>query len=208
MDDKTKVETTGTTPEEKKETPTETPETPHDPLKIELDKVKSKTEGKTELEKLLFTEKKIQERKAELLKEQGTEIPTTSEDDDKPLTISEYRKLEQEKAQKTALSLADEIQNEVERELTKYHINNSIKPTGNPAEDLRLARAIVNSVKNAQIATEVARKTTASPNGTGSGNPGKHEDVFEPTPEEASMMRPPFNLTKDDIIKARQKAKK
>jgi len=209
MEDKNKsVPEAGAQPEEKKETPEVTPETPQDPLKVELDRVKSKKEGTSELERALHKKREVEFQIKKLQKEQGIEEPQPEGTDDEPLTVSKWRQLESEKAQKTAINLADEIPNEVERELTKYHINNSIKPTGNPAEDLKLARAIVNSVKNAQIATEIARKTPATPIGTGSGNPGNHEAHFEATPEEASMMRPPFNLTKEDVLKARQKAQK
>jgi hypothetical protein len=42
--------------------------------------------------------------------------------------------------------MADEIKNESERELTKYHLKNSIKSTGNPEEDIKLgAKAYVYS---------------------------------------------------------------
>lgn len=191
---------TETTPET---VSTETPAPSQDPIEQELEKVSKKGEGRTELEKLQFTKRKLLEREAELLKEQG--IAPTEPGDDEPVTVGMLKAKEREQAFKTALTLAEEdIQDERERELVKHHLSNTIKPSGNPREDLRVARAIVNSVKNGQIAEELARKGTPSAPSS-SGAPGKHEAVFEPTPSELAMMRPPFNLTKEDVVKARQK---
>ena len=120
------------------------------------------------------------------------------------------RRREQLQAEKSALQLAEEIPNETERELTKHHLQNSIKSTGNPQEDLRLARAIVNEVKSRQIAEEVARKTAARNHSSGSSAPAKEDEslIFDQdlTPEELTFMRPPFNVTKQDIMTARKKS--
>lgn len=173
-----------------------------DLIKQELEKVKSKTSGKTELEKALFTKQQIEKRIKEL---GGTEDNTTEKDDDTPVTIGDLRKIEKEKAQKTALTMAEDITDQNEKELVKHHIENTIRASGDPEQDLRNARAIVNSIKNSQILEEIARKTTAKSTSSGTGAPAKHEENFEPTQEEMNFMKAPFSLTKEQIIAARKK---
>jgi len=139
---------------------------------------------------------------AKLNEEEGI----TSVDDDTPVTVGMLDKLNKEKSKKTALDLAESIKDETERELAKHYIQNRIVPSGNPEEDVKLARAAINSLKNAQIAEELARKGN---NGKpfAPSNPAKHETVFTPTPEETVFMSAPYNMTKDEVIKARQKTK-
>ena len=191
--------------EEKVEVKTETEQ---DPLKTELERVqKSKY---TEKEKAEFTLKKTADRIKELGGDPnailGIGETEPSEDDDQPLTVGMYKKIQQASASKTALQLADEIQNETERELVQYHLNNSIKSTGIPSEDLKLARALVNAVKNSQVIEEIARKTPAKTHSNGSGANAKDNEVRgELTPQEKLFLGKPFNMTKDQIIKARQK---
>jgi hypothetical protein len=174
------------------------------PIKEEIKRVIG---GKSELEKALYTQQQLEKRIKELKGDQG-EIPVAEEThDDAPMTVAMYKKLEQEKAAKTALQLADEIQDDDEKTLTKHYLTTRIKSSGNPQEDLRFARAAMNSLKNSQIAEEVSRKTPARAFSSGAGNPAKPpEGIFEPTAEEASMMRAPFNLTEADIKRARQQS--
>jgi hypothetical protein len=192
------------------ETTEDKPQEPlQDPIKKELEKVENKSKGRTELEKAIFTKKQIEKRIAELGGESGT--PTV--DDDAPVTVGMLKKLEQEKASKTAQTLAEEqIEDEHELELTKYHLTNTIKSSGNAEEDLKIARAIVNTVKNSMIVDEVARKTSPKRTSAGSSAPGKHEEAFEPTSDELAFMNmkgydgKPL-MTKDDILKARKLSK-
>lgn len=196
--------------DEKKEIKKEdvTPAPEQDPLKDELERVQ-KT-GKTEAEKAAFSLKKNAERAKEL----GVDVdevlgrtkPTvTDEDDDKPITRGDLKRIQQEQASKTALQLADEIQTESERELTKYHLQNSIRSTGNPSEDLKLARAIVNQSKNAKILEELDRKADAKRHSNGSGVDAKNTEIQgELTPQEMQFMQKPFNMTKEQILKARK----
>src|ERR1035437_529481 len=151
--------------EEKVETKVEETkvETEQDPLKTELERVqKSKYSDE---EKAEFTFKKQAERLKALGKDPasilGIEKSDEEDGDDTPLTVGMLKKMQQETASKTALQQADEIQNETERELVKFHLQNTIKSTGTPTEDLKLARALVNSVKNSQIMEENNRKGTA-----------------------------------------------
>ena len=191
--------------EPKKEEPT----IEQDPLKVELDRV-TKT-GRTEKEKAEFTLRKTAER-VKALGGDPTSIlginedpKPNDEDDDKPLTIGMYKKIQQEGATKTAFQLADEIQNETEKELVKYHLENSIKSTGNPDEDLKLARALTNAVKNSQIIEESARKTPPKTFSNSSGVEAKKiENTGELEPHELPFLGKPFNMTKEAIIKDRQ----
>lgn len=176
-------------------------------LKKELDKTKGKF---TKRERLEFEKKKIDEQLAKVNEEEGkwTNGFETTEtiplDDNTPITVGMLNKLKREQGKKTALELAEGIEDETERELAKHYIQNRIVPSGNAEEDLKLARAAINSIKNAQIAEELARKGQPG-KGAGSSQPAKHESVFTPTPEETVFMQPPYNLSKDDVIKARKK---
>lgn len=179
------------------------PEVEQDPLKTELEKVKKG--GRTKKEKLLYTKKRIEEQLREADKEAGIEPTPEVDDDNEPVTVGMLKKMQAETATKTALQLADDIENETEKELVKYHINNTIRSTGNPKEDLKLARAIVNQAKNSQIIEEKFRKPKAKANvSSGGGEPQKEEEE-ELTPEEIAFMKPPFNLTKEQIKSKRPK---
>lgn len=187
------------------DSPKEGEEPSQDPVKQELEKEERKAGGKSELEKLQFTKKKLLERETELLKEQGVE-PTIPDNKDVPLTVGMYEQLQKQNAQRTALQLAEDIADDHERELAKHYLKTRVVPTGNPQEDLRFALAAVNSVRNGMIAEEVARRGTPS-HGTGGGAPArKPEGVFTPTADEAAMMKPPFNLSQEQIIAARKAA--
>ncbi len=198
--------------EKKEADPTSEPaKEEQDPLKVELDRVQRT--GKTEAEKAAFSLKKNADRARELgidpakVLGLGTKADDpTEEDDDKPVTRADLRRFQQESASKSALQLADEINGESERELTKYHLQNSIKSTGNPNEDLRLARSLVNAAKNSKIIEEVGRKTEAKTHSNGSGVNAKDEIVQgELTPQEKQFLGKPIFMTKEQIIKARTK---
>lgn len=180
--------------------------TEQDPLKTELEKVQRT--GRTELEKATFSLKKNAERLKELGGDPNTilgiEKETLETEDDKPVTLGMLKKIQQENAAKSALQMAEEINNETERELVKYHLQTTIKSTGIPAEDLKIARAIVNSVKNSQITEELGRKPNAKTHSSSSGVDAKQEKEVVFTSEELRMMSSPFNVTKDEILAARQ----
>ncbi len=183
-----------------------------DPLKLELEKVKNKEGGKTELEKASFSLKKTMERIKELggdpdsiLGTKPKVVDTEIDSDDAPVTVGMLKKIQQQTAEQTALQMTNDIQDETERELTRYHIQNSIKSTGNPTEDLNLARAIVNSAKNKQILEEIARKNQPKTYSSSSGAPANIDVEQALTPDELLFMKPPFNLSKADILKARKK---
>lgn len=181
------------------------------PLKAELEKVHEKVGAKSELEKAAFSLRKNAERLAELGGDPKSilgiekEVEADIDEDDAPVTIGMLKKLQKENATQTALQLADDIADPIERELVKHHVENSIRPSGNPREDLNLARAIVNAAKNQQIIEEVSRKSPAKSHTSSSGVPAKQERPVELTSEEMAFMRPPFNMTKEQILAIRNK---
>lgn len=166
---------------------------------------------RTEKDKALFNLNKQVERAREL----GIDVsgivgkPAIKVDealpDETPLTVGSFRDMQKADAKKTALQLADAIEDEAERTRTK-EILERLSPSGDAHADLSLARGSANSAKNKQIVEELQRKGNPAHHAANPGAGGKSpEEIFEPTPEEASMMRPPFNLTKEEVLKVRPK---
>ena len=178
-------------------------EVEQDPLKPELDRVQTK---RTKLEKLAYTKNRIEQQIRDEQLAQGIEPSPDSTDDDSPVTVGMLKKLQSDNTTKTALQFADDISNETERELVKFHINNTIRSTGNSQEDYRLALAIVNAAKNKQILEAVTLKPGAKRASSNGGATPQLEEEPEFTREEESFMRPPWNLTKQQILDARKKA--
>lgn len=185
-----------------------------DAQKAEADaKAPSHKPERTEREKAEYSLKKNAERLAELGGNPAEVLGSPklkideSLSDDTPVTVGSLREIQRQDSKKTALELAEKIEDKDERERVT-EILNRLTPSNNPQADLALARGSVNSSKNAQIAEEAQRIAEAKRSGSGSGAPARIEEVFEPTAEEASMMRAPFNLTKDEVIAARARSKK
>lgn len=175
--------------------------TTDDPLKTELEKVQRK--GRTKAEKLLYTKKRVDEQ----LKELGIEDEPLEEDDDQPVTLGMLKKMQAKTTTESALQMAAKVKDPTERALLEYHLENTIKSTGDAAEDLKLAQNQVNAVKNEQILEEIVRKPEVNTHSSASGAPPKNAKREEElTPTELDFMRPPFNLTKEQIIAARPKA--
>lgn len=174
-----------------------------DPVKKELEKVEKKKFSKRE--RLNFEKRKIDEQLGKLNEDEGIKPPIDA-DDDTPVTVGMLKQREKEMSQKTALELSEEIEDEDERKLTQHYLKERIVPSGNASADLKLARAAVNSLKNAQIAEEINRKKNPKNHGGAPGAPAGHEKEFIPTEEEKIFMNPPYNLTKEDITRARQEA--
>ncbi len=113
------------------------------------------------------------------------------------------KKIQQENASKTALQQADEITNEVERELVKHHLQNTIRSTGVPAEDLKLARALVNAVKNTKIIEETTRKVEPKSHSNSSSVDAKVEKEVTLTIDEQQLMKV-GGLTLKEVVDARE----
>lgn len=171
-----------------------------DPLKTELERVQRS--GRTKAEKLIYTKKRIEEQ----LQELGIEDKPVLDEDDKPVTVGMLKQFQAQSATKTALDMAEDVTNATERELLKYHIENTIKSSGNPQQDFELARGLVNAVKNKQIMEQVAIKPAATTHPSGSGAPAKTvKQQDELSAEEVKFTQPPFNLTREQVIAARPK---
>lgn len=128
------------------------------------------------------------------------------EDDTRPLTVGEFKKMQREESRKTAIDLASSIDDEDERTQVIDLLKDRITPSGDPEKDLELARGAVNSIKNAQIAQDLNRKTDPSQHSSTPGGPSKPDEAFQATDEEIVFMRPPYNLSKEDVLAARNKA--
>lgn len=159
----------------------------------------------SEKEKAAFNLKKTAER----AKEQGIDpaevlgFTPKTDDDDGPVTRSELKKFFAEKQKDTAIELAEGIEDEKTRELTKLYLKRVV-PSGDAREDLRFALLAVNSAKNSQILEEVGRSTAPRSHGTGSGAPAKQmPKEQELSKDEALFLKPPFSMTKEQIVAAR-----
>lgn len=196
--EETSLPTDETTDETEEQSEEESSTLKDEELKDELERVKT---TRTRKEKLLYTKQRVEKQ----LKEEFGDEEDLEDEEDKPLTIGMWKKMQEASATKTALDLADEITGQVERELVKFHIENTIRSTGNPQEDLRLARTLVNATKNKQIVEEISRKVPAKTHATStSGTGAAKEKAVEFTKDELAFMRPPFNLSKEEILKARK----
>lgn len=151
----------------------------------------------TKKERLLHARNKIDEQLSEVDNE---------EDDNKPLTLGDLKRIKREETRETAINLANSIEDEDERTEVQDILRNNIVPSGDPKKDLAIAQGAVNSIKNAQIAEEAERKRHPERFPNAPGNPAKPvEGVFEPTLHEATMMRN-YKLTKEDILAARARS--
>lgn len=146
------------------------------------------------------------------LREYGEDDDTdTDEDDDeidpdKPLTLRDLQRIDAGKAHKTAKELAAAVTDPDERKAIQEALANSINPSlisSNPQRAFAEARAIANGARNTKIIEEANRKGRTQNRASGSGAPAKVDDTFEPTAEEARYMKPPFNMTKEEIAAAR-----
>lgn len=167
---------------------------------------------RTEREKAEFSLKKNAER----LKELGgdpTEIlgikPNLQIDkdipDDTPLTVGSLREIQKQDSKKTALELAEKLDDPIEKQRV-IEILRRLSPSGDAQADLALARGSANSKKNAEITQEILRATEARKSSSGSGAPAKTEDTLtDLTPDELALMRPPFNLSKEEVKASRKR---
>lgn len=162
--------------------------------------------------KLLRKQKIIGKELAKLgVDEDDDEDDEDDEDDgdidpDKPLTLRDINKIEAKKAQLSVQEMVKTISDAGDQAAVREALK-SIVPSGDPAADFKKAVAIANSDRNSKVLQEVARKAAPLTRSTGSGAaPLRTEQEFTPTAAEATYMRAPFNLTKEDLLKARAKA--
>lgn len=197
MPEETQVETAPSPTEETVVEETTEP-SQEDLLQAELDRIEKKPK-RSRIETLTYNRDRLDKELADERKKLGI-----TDEEDRPLTVREFKALKTEEAFETALTLADSIENETERKLTKFHLENTIKPSGNPETDLKNARLIVNSVKNGQIVEETLRTTKPKAAGTAGGAPPKETQPTDLTTEEKTMMSA-FKLTEAQVLAARPK---
>jgi len=177
-----------------------------EPSQIQVELVKEQNRNtRTEKEKAEFSLKKNAER----LKELGGD-PTealglkASEERDEGEVPSWYLKEKAKESQKSALELADTLEDANERDLVKSYLSKRIVPSGNAEDDFRLALGAVNALKNKQIVEELSRRVAPRVTAAGGSVPAKTEKAFEPTAEESRFMLPPYSMTKEQILAARR----
>lgn len=159
---------TETTPETQSDVSTEeTLQTNNNPLEQELERLRPK---RTHEEKLEYNIKRMQK---ELDERRGVQEIPDGDQDDEPFTIGMWKKMQEETAIKTATQLADSITDTTERELVRFHIDNTIRPSGDPQEDLKRARALANSVRNQQVTEMQTNKVAPQTHSGSSGSPAK-----------------------------------
>lgn len=184
-------------PDENLETETQAP-SEEDPVKAELEAVEKKSK-RTALEKLEYSKRRIEEQLAEEKAKSGI-----VEDDDRPMTVAEYKRLRGVEGIESASEMADNIEDEHERKLTKHYLENSVKPSGDPKADFSLAQAMVNAVKNRQVAEDSGRAMKVRTNSsTPSAPPKEKTQEIELSKEDAAVARG-FNLSQEEIAKAVQ----
>lgn len=197
------AEDTGTAPDITPEPSQETPETP---IEQELNR---DTKQRTPAEKAAYTLKKNAESVAALgldpAEVLGIQAKAPTQEPEGDIVPEWFKKYQQQEQSKTAEQLADAIEDPKERELVKLKLSTVIT-SGSPEERVRVARGYVNAVKTGQIAEELGRAGTARTFSSGAGAPpGTSEKEPEFSALEQSYMRPPFSLTKEQVLAARPK---
>lgn len=173
-------------------------------------KAPSQESKRTEAEKAAYTLKKNAERARELgldpAEIMGTKThiePNDDDEDDKPVTVGMLRNIQRKDAQKTALQMADELQDEATRTIVKEYISDRIVASGDADKDFRLALAAASAEKNKQVLAEMSRLVPPKRTAAGGSSPAHVEEEFNPTPEEQYHMKH-FGLSKDKVLAARK----
>lgn len=210
---------TGTSPEgteESEDTTTEKEVETEDsaPLKAELERVKSKkTPAQKARDSLYFNALEAQklgidiyndEKLKKIFKSPEEEEEEIS-DEDRPITKRELEEfIRKQNAEKSAIDLASGIQDPYEKELVQYHLQNTIKSTGDAEEDLKLAKALANSVKNKKIEelSNIKPEAKSFSSASGAVIPSKEPEVT--LTQEEEMFLATGKITKEEILQIRQ----
>lgn len=119
--------------------------------------------------------------------------------------VPEWYKAEKAKeVAKTSLQLTESIADADLKEKVVANLGR-IVPSDNPEEDFKLALGAASASKNKQVLDEINRYTKPRVTATGGSSPALIEEEFVPTSEEATFMKPPYNLSKEKIIENRKK---
>lgn len=203
MIEETTADTPGTAPEIVTTEPLQTA------LEQEIERENKRGEGRSEAEKAAFSLKKTAERMKELGLDPAevlglSQVAMPIVDKDAPLTIGMYEQMQKDRSQKTAIELAEEITDQHERALTISYLKTRIVPSGDPEDDIRFARQAVNSVKNSQIVEEISRSVKPKNFSSGASAPAMKVSIEpELSTDELMFTKPPFNMTRAEIISKR-----
>lgn len=161
----------------------------------------------TKKKKLLRKRNFINKDLAELGVDVEDEDDETGEDEDldKPVTLRDLQAIEAGKARQTSQQMVETMISDALDRTAVVEALRLIVPSGDPEKDFKAAVAIANIERNSKILEEVARNPVVRNRPTGTGAPANREEVFTPTPQEQAFMRPPFNLSKEAVLKARAK---
>ena len=172
-------------------TPVVPPATPATPPQPDAKAPSQPNKKPTKSERLEVTINRLKKEKAEEDARNGIVPEIPDADDDIPLTRGDLKRLKQDEAKQTALSMAESIADEDTREQVKDVLENRIVPSGNPQKDYEFALDAVNSEKNRQLAAmKKAGKTVAPRVSSGSGAPAPIDaEPFVMTAEEQAMIR-------------------
>lgn len=203
MNPEDNAEDTGTAPETITTEPSQ--ETPESPIDQELNR---DTKQRTPAEKAAFALRKNAESAAALGLDPAEVLGLNTKaaaGDDSDEVPEWFKKHQQKEQSKTAEEIADSIEDPKERELVKRTLA-TIVTSGSAEERVRVARGYVNAVKTGQIAEELGRAGTPRSFSSGAGAPpGTTQKEPEFSHEELSYMKPPFNLSKEQVLAARPK---
>lgn len=175
---------------------TTAPSQENDPVEEELEKIETAENAKrTKLERLQYNKERIERELAEEAAKNGVEL-----DENRPLTVREFKAMQAHEAQETAKSLAEsEIADDKERKLVLHHLENTIRPSGDAATDLRNARLIVNAVKNRQVAEEVVRSAQARTHASTAGAPPRQDSTKPELSQEEQRFAKMTGLSEEEI---------
>lgn len=192
--DETKQGDTTVSPPETNEAPASTPS--QDPVADAVRTIEA-TPKRSRLETLKYNKERLERELAEEMAKNGV-----VDDDNRPLTVAEFKALRSQESQQTAISRANALTDENERKLTIHHLEHTIRPSGDPDADFALARSIVNSVKNGQLLEETARVQRPRSVASAPSAPPKSTQKSELTKEEQDY-KMAFKLTDEQVIAAR-----
>lgn len=143
------------------------------------------------------------------LKKLGVDDDDDSEEDDedddsRPVTMGDLKRMQAKEVRKSTVQMVNDIMDVGDRTAVAEALQ-SVVPSNDPAADFRKAVGIANIDRNSKVLQEAARAVTPRTTRTATGAPSRREEPFAATPQEAALMRAPFNLTKEDILDVRKR---
>lgn len=177
------------------------------PLKAELERVRQERPQRTQEEKAIYSYKQKQEELRRLgidpsVIDGVAPNPERHPDDDATMTVGMFKRFQEEQSVKSAKELLKTIEDPIERELVEFYLDNKVRPSGDPQEDITTARYLAYAKKNDAIVEMSSRKPVAQSHSGASGAPAKSpsQQIGEFTETEKQLLR--NGLTTEDKIRA------